>query len=314
MKALSLRPEDRYQSVTDIQREIEAYQGGFATAAEKAGALKQAASVVDAEYRCEFAYHAQMEPLNSVAAVSAAGDAVEIWCGTQSQTMAVAAVAKALGIAPERVTFHGTLLGGGFASRLMDAIRVQRGLSYGVRSRFLTSGSGGLFAITTFTKLETTAEIVKVALDETARFADGGPTEEELERTRAYLCGLFPLSLETHDQLAEKLADLALYGLSDEEVSAFRERVRAVTPEAAREVGRRYFPLADRLVVAVGPAKAVARALERYGPVSVVPAVRRRLVAEHLPESAADRHQRADLSSGAWGNTVIPNSDLEVDE
>jgi serine/threonine protein kinase len=41
MKALSLRPEDRYQSVTDIQREIEAYQGGFATGAEKAGAWKQ---------------------------------------------------------------------------------------------------------------------------------------------------------------------------------------------------------------------------------------------------------------------------------
>jgi serine/threonine protein kinase len=41
MKALSLRPEDRYQSVTDLQREIEAYQGGFATGAEKAGAWKQ---------------------------------------------------------------------------------------------------------------------------------------------------------------------------------------------------------------------------------------------------------------------------------
>jgi len=164
------------------------------------------------------------------------------------------------------------LLGGGFTSRLMEAIRVNRGLSYGVRSRFVTSGAGGLFYVSTFTKVETTAEIVQVALDETARFCAEGPGEEELERTRSYLCGLFPLSLETHDQLAEKLADLALYGLSDEEVSAFRERVRAVTPEAAREVGRRYFPLADRLVVAVGPAKAVARALERYGPVSVVPA------------------------------------------
>ena len=41
MKALSLRPEDRYQSVTDLQREIEAWQGGFATGAEKAGAWKQ---------------------------------------------------------------------------------------------------------------------------------------------------------------------------------------------------------------------------------------------------------------------------------
>jgi len=164
------------------------------------------------------------------------------------------------------------LLGGGFTSRLMEAIRVNRGLSYGVRSRFATSAAGGLFFISTFTKVETTAEIVDVALEETARFCDGGPTSEELERMQAYLCGLFPLSLETHDQLAEKLADLALFDLPDTEVSLFREKVRAVTADTCRDVGRRYFPLADRVVVAVGPAKTIARTLERYGPVTVIPA------------------------------------------
>jgi zinc protease len=164
------------------------------------------------------------------------------------------------------------LLGGGFTSRLVEAIRVNRGLSYGVRSRFVTSGSGGIFFVSTFTKVETTAEIVQVTLDETARFCDEGPRPDELERTRSYLCGLFPLTLETHDQLAEKLADLALHDLPDEEVSGFRQRVRAVSAEDARDVGRRYFPLERRVVIAVGPAKRIARALERFGPVRVVPA------------------------------------------
>jgi zinc protease len=164
------------------------------------------------------------------------------------------------------------VLGGGFTSRLMEAIRVNRGLSYGVRCRFATSGSGGIFFVSTFTKVETTAEIVQVALDETARFCDGGPSEDELGRIQSYLCGLFPLSLETHDQLAEKLADLALFDLPDDEVSHFRERIRAVTPAACRDVGRRYFPLEDRVVVAVGPARTIARQLERFGPVTVVPA------------------------------------------
>ena len=80
-------------------------------------ALAQAQTVVEGEYRCDYAYHAQMEPLNSVASVSPAGDAVEIWCGTQSQTMAVTAAAKVLGIPNERVTFNGMLLGGGFGRR-----------------------------------------------------------------------------------------------------------------------------------------------------------------------------------------------------
>jgi zinc protease len=45
-----------------------------------------------------------------------------------------------------------------------------------------------------------------------------------------------------------------------------------VTPEVAREAGRRYFPLDRRVVVAVGPAKSIARPLERFGPVRVIPA------------------------------------------
>ena len=164
------------------------------------------------------------------------------------------------------------VLGGGFTSRLMEAIRVNRGLSYGVRSRFATSGAGGLFYVSSFTKVETTAELVEVALDEVARFAEGGPTAEELERMQNYLCGLFPLSLETHDQIAERLADLALYGLGDDQVTGFRERVRAVTAEDCRAIAQRYFPGRRPLVVVVGPARAVAKPLARFGEVRVVPA------------------------------------------
>jgi len=148
---------------------------------------------------------------------------------------------------------------------------VNRGLSYGVRSRFATSGAGGIFFVSTFTKVETTAEIIQVTLDETARFCEAGPSAEELERIQSYLCGLFPLSLETHDQVAEKLSDLALFDLPDEEVSHFRELVRSVSPVACRDVGRRYFPLDGRVVIAVGPARSIARPLERFGPVTVVP-------------------------------------------
>ena len=80
-------------------------------------ALTTAATVVEAEYRCDYAYHAQMEPLNATAAVSPTGDAAEVWCGTQSQTMAIEAVAKALGISRDKVKLNYMLLGGGFGRR-----------------------------------------------------------------------------------------------------------------------------------------------------------------------------------------------------
>ncbi len=164
------------------------------------------------------------------------------------------------------------VFGGGFTSRLMEAIRVNRGLSYGVRSRFAMSRAAGIFFIASFTKVETTAELVQVTLEEAERFCADGPGEEELERAESYLSGLFPLSLETHEQVAEKLADVKLYGVPLEEVTDYRQRVRRVTAEECREVARRHFPLDRGVIVAVGPAKQVAPALERFGPVTVVPA------------------------------------------
>ena len=84
---------------------------------DAAQALRDAATVIEAEYRCDYAYHAQMEPLNAIAHVSLLGDSVELWCGTQSPTMATDTAAKALGIPRDKVKLHYTLLGGGFGRR-----------------------------------------------------------------------------------------------------------------------------------------------------------------------------------------------------
>jgi isoquinoline 1-oxidoreductase beta subunit len=106
--------------------------------------MPKAASTFEAEYLCDYAYHAQMEPLNGVASVSPAGDAAEIWCGTQSQTMALEATAKALGIGREKVTLHDTLIGGGFGRRgprdmdfLVDAVLLSTAVGKPVKSMWM---------------------------------------------------------------------------------------------------------------------------------------------------------------------------------
>ena len=95
--------------------------------------MPKAASVMEGEYRCDYAYHAQMEPLNAVASVSSSGDSAEIWCGTQSQTIAQEATAKALGIARDKVKLNDLLMGGGFGRRgprdmdfLIDAVLLSK--------------------------------------------------------------------------------------------------------------------------------------------------------------------------------------------
>jgi hypothetical protein len=76
--------------------------------------------------------------------------------------------------------------------------------------------------------------------------------------------------METHEQVADKLADARLYGIPLDHVTGYRERVRAVEAAACRDVARRCFPVEGGVLVAVGPAKVVAPALERFGPVTVV--------------------------------------------
>jgi isoquinoline 1-oxidoreductase subunit beta len=103
--------------------------------------LPKAASRLEAEYLCDYAYHAQMEPLNAIASVAASGDSAEVWCGTQSQTMALEATANALGLDRSKVVLHDTLLGGGFGRRgprdmdfLVDAVLLSKAVSKPVKS------------------------------------------------------------------------------------------------------------------------------------------------------------------------------------
>jgi isoquinoline 1-oxidoreductase beta subunit len=89
----------------------------WAKEGDAVAALQHAAMVVDSEYRNDLVYHAQMEPLNAVASVSPTGDACELWCGVQSKTIAVTVAADALKIAPDKITYHDMLMGGGFGRR-----------------------------------------------------------------------------------------------------------------------------------------------------------------------------------------------------
>ena len=163
------------------------------------------------------------------------------------------------------------VLGGGFTSRLVEAIRVNRGLTYGIRSRFGVGRVAGLFGVSTFTRNDAVGELLSVAFDEMSRFAADGPTEEETGRAAAWLAGLFPLGLETHDQWADRIVDSWIYGYDLAEIRERQAQLRAVTREQARDCTARHLPLGDGVIVAVGPASVLEPQLSRFGPVEVWP-------------------------------------------
>jgi isoquinoline 1-oxidoreductase beta subunit len=77
--------------------------------------LASAAKTIEATYEVPYLAHAAMEPLNATAHVTA--DGCDIWAGTQAQTLDQMAAARILGIEPQNVRIHTTLLGGGFGRR-----------------------------------------------------------------------------------------------------------------------------------------------------------------------------------------------------
>jgi zinc protease len=163
-------------------------------------------------------------------------------------------------------------LGGGFTSRLMNEIRVERGLTYGISSYFDSMNAGGVFGITTFTKTEKTREIIDVSLAEVAKVREGGIPAAELKKAQRYLAGLYPLRTETNESVAAVISDIRVHGLGDDWVEKFRERLLAVKPKQTVEAAAKYLFPKPPLVVVLGRASEVKPLLKGLGTVTVVPA------------------------------------------
>jgi predicted Zn-dependent peptidase len=89
---------------------------------------------------------------------------------------------------------------GGFGSRLMEEIRVKKGLAYSAYVRLDVTRSSSYMSGYLQTKLESleeAKETVKYVIED---FVKNGATKEELEQTRKFLLGSEPLRVETMSQ------------------------------------------------------------------------------------------------------------------
>lgn len=83
-------------------------------------ALQAASKRYSADFKNDYVYHAQMEPLNAVVQVAADHSAAEVWVGSQQGPDTKLGVPSLLGIPHEKVTVHLQYLGGGFGRRSMN--------------------------------------------------------------------------------------------------------------------------------------------------------------------------------------------------
>jgi len=145
-----------------------------------------------------------------------------------------------------------TLGGGGFVSRLYQAVREQRGLSYSVYSAFSPGLHAGAFTIGLQTRPDQADQALQVAREVLARFVAEGPTEAELQAAKDNLIGGFALRLDSNRKLLDNVAGIAWYGLPLDYLETWTPQVQRVTAAEVRAAFARVLQPARMVTVLVG--------------------------------------------------------------
>ena len=93
---------------------------------------------------------------------------------------------------------------GGFGSRLMEEIRVKRGLAYSAYARVHVNKSASYLDGYLQTKLDSMDEAKKTVVNVISKFVHKGVSKEELQQTKKFLLGSEPLRVETMSQRLQR--------------------------------------------------------------------------------------------------------------
>ena len=157
------------------------------------------------------------------------------------------------------------ILGGEGGNRLYRVLRSERGLTYGAEANIVALKDSGAIVASTDTRSDTTAEALRLLVDEISRLRRERVNPRELADAQAYLTGSFPLTIETPGAIALQVLNAVVFGLDLEELQNYRERVTRITPDDIQRVAQQYLH-PDRLsIVLVGDANTFASQLPAVG-------------------------------------------------
>lgn len=144
--------------------------------------------------------------------------------------------------------------GGGFSSRLMQAVRVERGLTYGIGVGIDTLFGGGVVTGGFATENGKVAEALEVTRGVWTDLAQHGPTAAELEEAVAFLTGSLPLQFTDSRRIAATLLAMQRNKRPIDWLDGRNARLRAITQaDAVRVAGSLLQPEALAVTIAGQP-------------------------------------------------------------
>ena len=142
--------------------------------------------------------------------------------------------------------------GGGFSSRLMEEVREKRGLTYGIGTSNVVNDHAEILVGHAAVANANVAQAMQVIRDEWARIAKDGITQQELQDTKTYMTGAYPLRFDGNEALSSILVGMQSLGLSPDYPKTRNEKVEAVTMEDVKRVAAKLIREGDLRFVVVG--------------------------------------------------------------
>jgi zinc protease len=141
----------------------------------------------------------------------------------------------------------------GMGGRLGENVRENQGMAYYCYSGLEADLGAGPWSAVAGVSPENVERAIEAILAEVRRFADEGPTEQELADARDYRTGSLVLGLETNDGIAGTLLTIERYGLGLDFIDRYPAIIHAISAEQIVAVARRYLSTEAYALAVAGP-------------------------------------------------------------
>ena len=155
--------------------------------------------------------------------------------------------------------------GGQFTSRLNTNLRVEKGYTYGYRSRFDWRLGRSSFVVGGAVQTAVTSEALVETFREFRALRERPLNQDEFLRARSAFIRGYPPTFETVDQISGRLIDLVHFGLPDDYFAGQVDRLQAVSLADVQRVAEEDIQPGQLSVVVVGDRAAIEPGLRALG-------------------------------------------------
>lgn len=143
--------------------------------------------------------------------------------------------------------------GGGFTSRMMKKIRSDEGLTYGISSSLQNRVYyPGQFVVNSFSKNDTVALTIKLALEQIENVQRDGVTEEELETSKQSFIETFPRRFESKAGMLNTFVSDEWTDRPSDYWKNYRKNVESISTDDVKRVANEYLNPDQMMILVVG--------------------------------------------------------------